>query len=123
MYEFFAIQRVVFLVRQCLDHIYSLYVHYERCTFQIRTVTLWINAVEKIVYCKTFYECGWPSWTQHVSMHIIRYVRTDFEFYMQLPVYICGVSFHHIASILQEFLAMQRVVSPARLLWNFGAEK
>ena len=35
----------------------------------------------------------------------------------------CNVSLHYNVSILQEFLAMQRVVSLARLLHNLGAEK
>ena len=75
---------------------------------------MWINAVERIVYCKTFYECGWPPWTQHVSMHILRYVRTDFEFYMQLPVYMCGASFHHISCNAEGSLSCQTVTE----LWS-----
>ena len=71
----------------------------------------------------TVYECGWPPWTQHASTYTLRYVRTDFEFYMQQPVCMCSVSFCYNVSILQEFLTMQRVVSLARLLCNRRAEK
>ena len=81
---------------------------------------MWISAVEQL---RTVYECGWPPWTQHASTYTLRYVKTDFEFYMQQPVCMCSVSLHYNVSILLEFLAMQRVVSPATQLCNLGVEK
>ena len=62
-----------------------------RCTYIMKDAlsrsilsTLWINAV---VHCKTVHECGWSPWAQHTSTHILRYRRTDFEFDMQLRVF------------------------------------
>ena len=109
---------MVFLVRQCFDQQYSLYMYI--CTLwkmyflDPYCPQMWINAVEQIVYC---------LWTQHASPYTLRYVRTDFEFYMQQPVCMCSVSLHYNVSMLQEFPAMQRVVSLARLLCNLGVEK
>ena len=85
--------------------------------FLDRSVNIMVKCSEQIVYCKTAYVAD-----VHATC-ILVYIRTDFEFDMQLPVCMCSVSLHYNVSILQEFCAMHRVVSLARLLHNLGVEK
>ena len=91
--------------------------------FLDRIVNIMVKCSEQIVYCKTVYGCGWPPWTKHASTRILVYIRTDFEFDMQLPVCKCSISpkmFPYCRSSVQ---CRARVVSLARLLHNLRVEK